>query len=59
MERFIIKGVDKVDVSEDPIPEDVVYEISLIIRDPSGIDQNVDNRKEFAEAIRLVCEAVQ
>jgi len=56
LERFVIKGVKKVDVTSDPIPEDVVYEVALIIRDPEGIDQNTGNRKELAEAIRLICE---
>ena len=58
MSHFIIKSVTKQDTSGDDIPEDYVFEVSLIIRDPNGIDQNAETRKELAKAIRLLCEVV-
>tara|TARA_R110000772_G_scaffold174953_1_gene286822 strand:- start:238 stop:423 length:186 start_codon:yes stop_codon:yes gene_type:complete len=58
MSNFVIKSVLKMDTSDDNIPEDYVFEVSLIIRDHNGIDQNTEARKELAEAIRLLCEVV-
>ena len=58
MSHFVIKSVLKMDTSGDNIPEDYVFEVSLIIRDHNGIDQNTETRKELAEAIRLLCEVV-
>ena len=58
MSNFVIKSVLKMDTSVDNIPEDYVFEVSLIIRDHKGIDQNTETRKELAEAIRLLCEVV-
>ena len=58
MSNFVISGVTKQDTTDDKIPENFVFNVELIIRDYKGIDQSTDSRKELAEAIRLVCEAV-
>lgn len=57
-DKFIICGINRLDMTTEDVPEDFAYQVTLIVRDPAWIDANATNRKAFAEAVRLLCEKV-
>ena len=56
MDNIIHISVRPETIDEPSVPAEKIFHISLAILDKDVIDKNIDERKKFAEAVRLACE---